>query len=372
MPSALIIGGGPAGSTAAICLARSGWQITLIEQHRFPRDKVCGECLSSLGIDVLHRLGQVASLSALKPARLTRVAAHPPHGPAATLALPRPMWGISRRAMDDALLAAAREAGVRVLQPARCERIEPGDPPSATARHLIGNRIITLRADYLLLADGKGVLPGFRPALTGEFGVQAHLQLEGPADTIELFGLNGHYGGIAPIENGTWNLAFTLPAARLSAVHGDFDRLLESMAAGNSMLARRLRGAQLVRPWLATPLPRFDVNSSWPRNIIPIGNAAAAIEPIGGEGMGLAVRSAELAAWALDAAERRLDRSLLDQLPQVFRRLWRRRALACRLAGLAASSPTIAEAVATLLAHNHPLQRAVMSLAGKRDEVAQV
>ena len=56
MPDVVIIGAGPAGSIAAIILARAGIDVVLIEQHRFPRDKVCGECLSALGIDVLRRL----------------------------------------------------------------------------------------------------------------------------------------------------------------------------------------------------------------------------------------------------------------------------------------------------------------------------
>jgi len=55
MRTATVIGAGPAGSTAAMLLARAGWSVTLVEQHRFPRDKVCGECLSALGIDVLTR-----------------------------------------------------------------------------------------------------------------------------------------------------------------------------------------------------------------------------------------------------------------------------------------------------------------------------
>src|SRR5690242_730212 len=55
-PRAIVIGAGPAGSIAAMLLARAQWDVTLVEQHRFPRDKVCGECLSSLGVDVLTRL----------------------------------------------------------------------------------------------------------------------------------------------------------------------------------------------------------------------------------------------------------------------------------------------------------------------------
>src|SRR5580765_3430038 len=93
-----VIGAGPAGCTAAILLARSGFQVTLVEQHRFPRDKVCGECVSALGIDVLERLGLARDVQRLGARRLTRSSIHCSDGQSAELQLPRPMWGISRLA----------------------------------------------------------------------------------------------------------------------------------------------------------------------------------------------------------------------------------------------------------------------------------
>src|SRR2546423_11904766 len=116
MPAATIIGAGPAGSVAAVVLARAGWNVTLIEQHRFPRDKVCGECISALGIEVLERLDLAAPLHWRK---LTRSALVAPDATTALVQLPRPMWGLSRAALDDALLNRARAAGACIEQPAR-------------------------------------------------------------------------------------------------------------------------------------------------------------------------------------------------------------------------------------------------------------
>src|SRR5262245_33483446 len=83
----LIIGAGPAGTVAGIILARGGWRVTLVEQHRFPRDKVCGECLSALGIDVLARLGS----KDVEAMRLTRFSLHAVSGESLSVNLPRPM-----------------------------------------------------------------------------------------------------------------------------------------------------------------------------------------------------------------------------------------------------------------------------------------
>src|SRR6185437_17083061 len=98
-----IIGAGPAGSAAAIMLARRGWPVTLIEQHRFPRDKVCGECLSALGIDVLERFGLMPVLREKGGISLVEAILHDSEGASHTTPLPRPMLGISRHVLDNLL-----------------------------------------------------------------------------------------------------------------------------------------------------------------------------------------------------------------------------------------------------------------------------
>src|SRR4051794_11356405 len=102
MPDVTIIGGGPAGGLAAVALARGGWAVTLVEQARFPRHKVCGESLSALGIEVLERAGLGAAIRRLDPIRITRTALHAAGGPSVSLDLPGPMWGVSRHAFDAA------------------------------------------------------------------------------------------------------------------------------------------------------------------------------------------------------------------------------------------------------------------------------
>ena len=140
MPRALVIGAGPAGSLSALLLARAGFAVELFEQHRFPRDKVCGECLSALGIDVLARAGLTQRLRTLLPVTLTRTLIHPADGPALDLPLPRPMWGLTRYELDRALLAAAGEAGAVLRQPARCESVNTGAVPQVRWRDLESNR----------------------------------------------------------------------------------------------------------------------------------------------------------------------------------------------------------------------------------------
>jgi 2-polyprenyl-6-methoxyphenol hydroxylase-like FAD-dependent oxidoreductase len=353
--------------------------------------------------------------------------------------------------MDALLLQAARDAGVRVLQPARCEAIEPGDAPTVTVRHGSNNTVETISTSVVLLADGKGALLPARARATGDFGVKAHFTgVDGPRDAIELFGVRGHYGGVAPIEGSgplspglrgegggggpsddtceapdvagsaprsvadgpgktvgigepvrdanparpknslresripsfgpspqppplrtgergpeRWNAAFNVPGKLLNEFRGDLDELFASAVLQNPALRERFASANRVGPWLTSPLPRFGVAREWPRGVIPIGNAAAALEPIGGEGMGLAMRSAELAATALadawDAGGAVNTRSLRAS----FNALWKTRRFACRAVALLVSQPVLSGAALDWVRCNERLAAATLRLLGK-------
>lgn len=367
MPNALVIGAGPAGTVAGLILARAGWHVTLVEQQAFPRDKVCGECLSNLGTQVLRRLG--AADRVLDGAtRLDRTLLHAPDGRCVAMVLPAACRGISRSRLDQRLLEAAQEGGVAVRQPARAEAIErsAGWGAAVQVRDLTTNFLDLLSADYVLLADGKSALLAGKPPATGDLGVKAHFAaVDGPRDAVELFGLDGHYAGLNPVEDGLWNFAMSIPAERVRQM-GDFDTLLHRMMQANRGLRQRLIKATRIGSWLASPLPRFGIDESrWPDGIIPLGNAAAALEPIGGEGMGLAMRSSELAATALIESERCGRRLRFADIAGDFRKLWRVRRIACRAGAMAMSREAVAAGALELLGESEKLHALTLSLIGK-------
>lgn len=355
--SIVVIGAGPAGATAAVLLARGGIQVTIIEQSRFPRDKVCGECLSGLSIETIRAAGLGEVVEALSPQMLTRARLVAPGGGELDVSLPAPMWGVTRSALDGALLEAARAAGANVIQPARAEQLLPGTSatkPAVIVRDLLSNTVRRLQADLVLVADGKSALLGAKPRATGELGVKAHFAFSGAAtptdiqnpgatDSICLFGVRGHYVGLAPVSGGDrtfWNLACTVPVQRVRSFGGDHEALLQAMRRENAALDRALAGATRIGPWLACPLPRFAVRSNWPPGVIPLGNAAAALEPVGGEGMGLAIASAALAARFVH--EGRITAADLRELRRRYSDLWRWRRFVWRALAMILSRPRLA------------------------------
>jgi flavin-dependent dehydrogenase len=341
----LVIGGGPAGSIAAMLLARREISVTLIEQHRFPREKVCGECVSAMGWEVLGRVGLSKRIGAVE---MTRGVLWGPSGRSAEIGLPGGMWGISRASLDSVLLEAAREAGVEVLQPARVE--DHGQDARGTwirVRDLRTNGVETVWCEVVLLADGKGMMGGLKRQATRDFGIKAHFELPGVArDTVQLFGVRGCYGGVAPIEGGLFNVACSVPRERIERAR-DVEAVFEEMVGENRGLAEVMRGAKRVSSWLAAPLPRFGVRGDWPVGVIPVGNAAAALEPIGGEGMGLAMRSAELAAEGILRGQdlRVVQRKLQGE----FRRLWNKRRMLWRGVAMMVSRPVLCEMAVDVL-----------------------
>ena len=120
---AVIVGAGPAGSTAAILLARAGWSVALVERQSFPRRKVCGECIAASNLPLLHALGLGPAFEAAAGPELRHLVFM--HGSRAVRAeLPsdagsRQPWGraLGRETLDTLLIEQARLAGATVLQP---------------------------------------------------------------------------------------------------------------------------------------------------------------------------------------------------------------------------------------------------------------
>src|SRR4051794_12506993 len=116
MPDVIVIGGGPAGSAAAIQLAGKGLRVRLYEKKQFPRPKLCGGFLSPESLADLEQLGVMPQVLAAGAQPVSRTVISAPSGAVAVAPLPAPALAISRERLDAILLEQAARSGVEILQ----------------------------------------------------------------------------------------------------------------------------------------------------------------------------------------------------------------------------------------------------------------
>ncbi len=337
---AIIIGAGPAGSAAAILLARAGWSVALVERQRFPRRKVCGECLAASNLPLLDLLGIGPAFQAVAGPDLRQVALL--RGQRQVLAdLPGATqdgqrWGraLGRETLDTLLLDQARAAGAQVLQPWSVQAVHGGRGDwTLGLREMDTNALLTLRAPVAIAAQGSwevlpwersqdrpwevdGPAPDRRPTSAHDrsrrqrrgaadlFAFKANFRHAAQAESLlSVLALDGGYGGMVLADGGITTVACCVRRDRLAACRRDEPGL----RAGDAMEAWLMRSCDGVRqaltpaqregPWLAVgPLdPGIRVRAG--DALFRIGNAAGEAHPIVGEGMSMALQS----AWLLCA-----------------------------------------------------------------------
>jgi menaquinone-9 beta-reductase len=296
----VIVGGGPAGAAAAIVLARAGHCATLIERTTRATDKVCGDFLSVEAIDALLEFG--IDLDALAPAPITAIRVI--HGRrVATTRLPFAAYGLTRRALDEALLRRAASLGADLRRGHTARRIITTGP-----RLLLdcGSGPNDIAADTVFLATGKHELRGasrqFRSS--GLVGLKMYYALhpeQGAAlrHHIELVLFPGGYAGLQHVEGERAVLCALIPAHQLR--EGAGNNPLELLADACPHLGDRLTGARplLERPIAVAGLPYgyvHTVRHDDPPGLFRLGDQGAVIGSLTGDGVALALSSAVLAA----------------------------------------------------------------------------
>lgn len=288
----LILGAGPAGCAAAIVLARSGARPLLIDRDAEVGDPLCGGFISWRTAEQLAHLG--VNCDELGAQRVTRLCiqsgAH-----AFTAALPAPAWGLSRHTLDTALRQSALGAGATL-------EID-------TIRTLEGQIARGARQDWtaatLFLASGKHDIRGqARPRTAKDPALGLRLRLNpSPAlraeldGAIELHLFNGGYAGIVLQEHGSANICIAVKKSVLAAHQGDPRRLLADLAALHPRF-----GARLENGWRDQTIETIGaVPYGWIARVTEpglyrVGDQAAVIPSLAGEGMSIALASGRLAA----------------------------------------------------------------------------
>jgi geranylgeranyl reductase family protein len=326
-----IVGAGPAGSSCAAFCALAGLRTLVLERERFPREKVCGDCLNPSCWPVLERLGLAQRVWNLPYSKLTSVEFIAIDGHKVIVDLPTGEdceLSIKRSLFDNLLLKRACDLGAQVCEETIVTSLaHEGDWNIVTAA---GE---TFRARTLIGADGRhstvarlrNLLP--RPARE-RVALQAHIPLpRNFGSRIVLQFLPEGYSGQAPVNETELNLCLVGRPPTISRLRQWAQRHFEIPAD---------------QPWRTiTPLTRAPVPSA-DENVLLIGDAARVVEPFTGEGIYYALRSGELAAEAIAKIIRGKDRQLaLREFARAAAEIYRGRLWINRLARASVLSPRI-------------------------------
>lgn len=304
----IIAGGGPAGSSAAIHLARNGLRVLLAEQKKFPRAKLCGEFISPECVRHFENLGVVDAIKLSGPTAITETVFYSPRGhyvtvPSSWFGRPAAL-GLSRAVMDHVLLQRARDCGVTVLEGASIT------DPILEDRKVRGVRIKSNGHDEEYFApltiDATGrahILT--RKLHTGEprskaklIAFKVHLRNTRVApNACEIYFYPDGYGGLSSVEGDVSNLCFIISAEQVKRHYSNPELVVREMVMKNQRAAYTLAHAQTESEWLSASWERFGRQQPSPANgLLAIGDSAAFIDPFTGSGMLMAFESGELVA----------------------------------------------------------------------------
>lgn len=298
MHDLIVIGAGPAGSSLATALVRLGWDVLLIERRHLPAHKVCGEFLSPESRASLGALGLRAAVEQLGPAPMTHAQLVAHKGTALRVALPDTAWGISRFALDLALLEAARASGVAVRTGVTASALT-ATPAGATVDLREGRQLTSCRARAVIAACGRHPPPGLRsPARKQQpsmIGAKCHYAGVAALPQVELYLFDGGYAGLAPIEDGRVNLCLLASQAAFVRAGKSVRGILDAATRAQPLLAERLAGGKPLPETerAVAPVDPGQPAAPW-HTTARVGDAATMIAPLCGDGMAMALRAAEL------------------------------------------------------------------------------
>lgn len=313
---AIVIGGGLAGSSAAINLAKRGLHVALLEAGSFPRHKVCGEFLSPEARPVLRRLGIEDELFE-KGAREVRAARLVLGNDFFEVSLPAPALSVSRLLLDEVLWNRARQSDAHCWEKTRVRHWQQEQ-----------NKFRVQTSQGEVWARGLIEAAGRRTEVktTAKFlGLKTHWRGgDFEPGIVEMHVFKGGYCGLVRIEGELTNVCLltryeTWQRSSAKTPQEFFEQILRQCP----LLARRVAKAERVHSWLATGNVQFEganyQNSAGAKpNVLRCGDAARFIHPFTGDGMAMALRSGELAGATLASRFNQGDAASL------FESAWRR------------------------------------------------
>lgn len=279
----VVIGGGPAGTAAAIAAARNGLRVRLFEAGRFPRHKVCGEFVSAESLGLLRDLLDKPHAALLQEAvRIGKTRLFVDGQTLATEVEPAAA-SIPRFDLDAVLWKAAQAAGVEACSQVKVLEISQNGSFSVST----SSGDVETRA--MINASGRwsNLSAPRKQAKEKWIGLKAHFAEANPAASVDLYFFAGGYCGVQPVGDDRVN-ACAMVRADVACALPEVLELHPELKARSRDWQRVMDPVSVAPLFFETPQPVRD-------GVMMAGDAAGFVDPFVGDGISLALRSGALA-----------------------------------------------------------------------------
>lgn len=307
----IIVGAGPAGSTAAYYLAKNGAKVILFDRETFPRDKVCGDFVSPISIKELQNMGITDSVEFQQTNHITKAAVFLDGEQIIVGEMPKISgltYGgrvIPRKKLDHWIINAARNAGAQVIEKALVLDFSvQADAVTVNVKTPEGYQ--TFKAKLLIGADGTNSIIANKlrgqppPKANRSISVRTYFEnVAGPIDTADMHFTSQSFPGycwLFPTGNGGANVGVGV-LLEANPKSNDPKELFYQLINDIPALKNRLQNAKMTGKLEAWPLNSYDAAQALTADrIILIGEAAGLVNAVNGEGIQYALESGRWAA----------------------------------------------------------------------------
>lgn len=299
----IVVGAGPAGSLCATLLAQAGLKTLLIDKSRFPRDKICGDCINPACWDYFDVMGVSNTLRALGLRVIEAVRVANTTGKEILLTIPsdpaEPFFSMKRSALDDVLRKRAIEEGATFFGETRILDATY----NGTWNVLLGGEsgIEAYSCNYLVGTDGRNSSVAGKIGAWSEnvssvaggkrIGLQCHARyLPAVGSEVRLGTLERGYFGVVNVDDHNANIAMVVDADAATNTFRDLLEFVEEVLCGHPMLGREISHSGFIDKVITT-FPINPVRRHWNKpQVFLAGDARQTVEPFTGEGVYFALK----------------------------------------------------------------------------------